>query len=101
MSNDTKINLAGEHGASVTQQVQYGVRFPDGTTAWNVIPNTSLDIMAIVELDHPRHGTQSTGWQNAVESRAKAVSIDVAEYGAAHKFIKRTVILSVTDTEDI
>lgn len=101
MSNDTQIKLAGEHGAAVSQQTQYGVRYPDGTTAWNVIPGTSIDIRALVETDHRNHGNHSDGWMRTVEEKAKAAKIDLAEYGAAHKFIKRTVILAVTDTEEV
>lgn len=101
MSNDIQINLAGTHGASVTQQVQYGVRFPDDTTAWTTMPNSTIDIEALVTPTHRFHRPHSEAWERVVVERAKNARIDVAEYGAAHQFIKRTVILAVTDTEDV
>lgn len=101
MSNDTQIKLAGEHGATVTQQVQYGIRFPNGDTAWNVVPNTSLDIRALVEPTDPRHGNHMDGWLRITKERADAAKVDKTLYREQHQFIKRTVVLAVTDTEEV
>jgi hypothetical protein len=101
MSNDTQIKLAGGHGASVSQQVQYGVKFPDGTTAWDVVPGTSLNIKALVVKDDPRHGNHMDGWFRVTTERADAAKIDKTLYREQHTFIQRTVILSVTDTEEL
>ena len=101
MSNDTRIKLDGAHGAAITQITQYGVRFPDGTTSWEVVPSTNLDIKALVEEADPRHGNHMDGWLQVTRDRAAAAKIDKALYREQHRFIKRTVILSVTDTEEL
>jgi hypothetical protein len=83
MSTDTQIKLAGEHGA------------------WNVIPNTSIDIKALAVEDDPRHPNHMDAWLRTTKERASAAAIDKTLYREQHTFIKRTIILSVTDTEDV
>ena len=93
------------------ERVQYGVVWPDGSLTWEQIPrsagNTPIMIASLVEgADLTDLSESSAKWgpkyfDDLLQARAGAALLDVDEYRDQHRFVKRTVILSVTATEEV
>lgn len=114
MSKSTKstaINIPDNRASHIETEIQYGVVWPDGTHTWSTISRGSgcshIAIAALVD-GADTSGINDTSvqwspsyWDELLKTRADAAKLDVAEYRDMHRFIKRTVILSVTATEEV
>lgn len=105
-NSSTKINIPDHRSTHVGQETQYGIVWPDNTLTWQEItrgpgkePIPVSDIVPGSTV--PTIGKWSkTYWTEMLESRAGAAKLDVDEYRDLHRFVKRTIILSVTETEE-
>lgn len=107
----TALSIPDQRSSHIKQETQYGVVWPDGTHTWQYIERgvgtTHITIAALID------GADTTGlndssvkwsksyWDELLTARAAAAKLDVSDYRDMHYFIKRTVILSVTATEEV
>jgi hypothetical protein len=107
----TALRIPDARAPHIEQATQYGVVWPDGTITWEYIERgigtTSITIAALVDgADTSRYNDSSVKWSPSywtelLEGRAAAAKLEYDEYRDKHHFIKRTVILSVTATEEV
>lgn len=79
---------------------QYGMRYPDGEVRWvkdHPVGSTPVDF----ELLHERHPSSLHVWDAHLQQRAAAANINLSEYREGHEALKRTVIVVVTDAEEL
>ena len=79
---------------------QYGMRYPDGRVRWvkdHPIGSTPVDFQQLSE----RHPQTLAIWDAHLQQRAAAANIQLSEYREGHELIKRTIIVAVTDAEEL
>lgn len=112
MSKDrsTKIGIPDYRTTHIEQETQYGVVWPDGTHTWQEIDRgMGQEPIRISRLVLGSDDPSSTAlskwspkyWDDLLAQRAEVAKLDVDEYRDLHRFIKRTIILSITATEDV
>lgn len=110
--SSTAIGIPDHRDSHIKQETQYGVVWPDGTHTWQTISRGAggtppIIIAALVpDADTSTCNTPSVEWSPSywtelLETRAGAARLDVEVYRDMHHFIKRTVVLSVTATEEV
>lgn len=104
----TKIGIPDHRLTHIEQETQYGVVWPDGTHTWQSIDrgpgSEPIRISRLVLGASDPNSTEMSKWSpkywdELLIQRAATAKLDVDEYRGLHRFIKRTVILSVTATE--
>ena len=87
----------------VGQSTQYGMRFPDGSIQWETIDCGAGRNITVQYLANggPEATTYQRWWDDTLKSRALSAKIDAAEYAIKHRIVKRSIILTVTATEDV
>ena len=106
MSSDTKTNLTvavpdETSGTHIT--IQYGCRFPDGHHEWTTYKTSGGYSASYEAAANPAAGFYDGGqaWRDTLASRAKGVSLDPDAYIRQHALVKRQVVLTVTDNEEL
>lgn len=97
-NHKTFVNLpAFESG--VWTETQYGMRYPDGGILWETEPSltASTHFKNLVDDDGPA----AQKWRTTLEHRAYGMSLDPTDYINGHQLIKRTVVVAITDREDV
>lgn len=98
-----------ESGVHIDTLTQYGCRYPDGTVRWNNDSYSGHWGLVTVDFaqihDSPfipgRTNAHKNYWNDLIEVRAKAANIDKQVYADMHQWIKRTLIVSISEEEDI
>lgn len=107
---NTLIGIPDHRSTHIEQEIQYGVVWPDGTHTWKEISrgmgNTAIEIAVLVLGTSAPNRTEMSKWSTKywdelLETRARDARLDVEEYRDMHRFIKRTIVLSVTATEEV
>ncbi|HBH59916.1 MAG TPA: hypothetical protein DDY41_17680 [Arthrobacter bacterium] len=87
---------------TLISEVQYGVRFPDGSVAWAQMEYSNgrmIDFEKLVKgTDDAKSGFF---WRDRLRKRAEGAHIDVETYTGMHQFLKRTVTFSATVAEKV
>lgn len=90
-------------GQHLEQSVQYGVKFPNGTIAWGKMSGTgggkTINFEQIAQPDRLNQTTWRY-WTEVLTERAKLALVPLEEYAEQHTFVKRTLIIAVTEHED-
>ncbi|HCB59147.1 MAG TPA: hypothetical protein DEP82_14830 [Arthrobacter bacterium] len=106
----TKIGIPDSGTTHIQQETQYGVIWPDGTTTWQQVERgagmTPIHISRLVLGPLDPASTEVSKWSpkywdDLLESRSKSAKLDFNEYKDMHRFIKRTIVLSVTAAEPV
>lgn len=71
----------------------YGMRYPDGTTNWDATYKTYEN--AATDDDARQQ------WINKLREKAQELHIDPDVYATGHVLLKRTVIVSITEAEEV
>lgn len=107
--SSTSITIPDHGDQHVTQETQFGVIWPDGTTTWESIDYSGAasqriyisDLVPSSASPVRRSGYSTTNWDRLIEHRAEQAKLDADQYRDMHRFVKRTVILSVTAAEKV
>lgn len=94
----TQLNVEMPDKPETHVYTQLGMRYPDGTTQWGYDHGSIGGSIRFEDLDNPFVATE---WRRRLERRAAAASIQLSEYLEGHERIKRTVIVAVTDAEEL
>lgn len=98
MTKATISHTIEDESASVTSIQQYGMIYPDGTTIWG--GETSQWSVSFKLLAEGNASADET-WGKALASRARNAAIPLADYEKAHRLIRRTIVVAVTEPEDV
>lgn len=96
--NETSIHLK--------QINQYGVRWADGTIEWDRTECTKgypiwfSDIIPEADEDH-QDAYSRNRWNELMMHRSKTAMMTIEDYMDTFRFLKRTVILSVTEAREV
>lgn len=109
IDNTTEFTVkAQDSGVHVDTITQYGCRYPDGTVKWvndsytGTWGHQSIDFAKYHNADNSdSHRRARRRWADLMEVRAKEAKIDPYTYAKMHQFIKRTIIISISEVEDI
>ena len=97
MSKSTTNGYAGAYfqtnDAEVITTSIYGVRYPDGTIAWD-------STQKVIE-EAAKNENKKLHWQQRLREKAQDLHIDPEPYVAGHTIIRRTVIISATAPEEV
>lgn len=96
----TDFNVAiKDHGTTTEMMTQYGMRYPDGTVKWGTETESGQTVQfAWIENPGNNHTFVWNGW---LADRAKKARVDEKEYRAQHQRLKRTVIVAITEAEEV
>lgn len=107
----TKIKIPDHTDPYIKQATQYGVVWPDGTHTWQEIDRgmsmTSIAIAVLVPgadltgIPEAQLKWSKSYWRDLTAERAANAKLPADDYRELHRFIKRTVILSVTGVEEV
>lgn len=86
------------YGTLTTALPQFGMRYPDGTIRWVDDPNCyGITFKDLADDNY----MAVEKWQDTVHRRAIEAKVNHTEYAAGHQLIKRTVIVAVTEFEEV
>jgi hypothetical protein len=81
-------------------ETQHGMKFPDGTITWGDSRNSQYGPVNFTGLFNGNK-YDVANWASRMRSLANNARIELEKYEAMHSFVKRTIILAVTGTEDV
>lgn len=103
MSKTTTTDLAfkvQDYGQDTHVLPQYGMRYPNGDIIWVQARTHHGHTVSFAKLAKD-HAYSMEAWDEGLRAAAKAAKIDAAEYAEGHQLVKRTVIVAVTEAEDV
>lgn len=81
---------------------RYGMRFPDGTINWeHGYQTTSGRRVYWGVIATNGHRQEMEDWGSHLKSTAKNAHVDPEEFAAQHQPVKRTIVVAVTEAEDV
>ena len=97
-----------DESVRIDTHTQYGMRYPNGEIEWDRLPGTRgidgfplhVRDLAVKDGSHSNFGVGQR-WTKHMEEQADKVKIDRAEYAVGHRIVKRSIIVSVTATEEV
>jgi hypothetical protein len=100
-STNTTVAIKDNEQHLVTE-TQYGMRFPDGTINWEHGFMTGRgQRVHWGQLTKSEYTQDGNNWDAHLKSMAEAAHIDPAKYARQHQLVKRTIVVAVTEAEDV
>lgn len=96
--SSTEFAVPDAQDAAVIDEVQYGMRFPDGSVRWNSVAADGTTVMVRDIVLHD--GGPRLRWKKWLEKQAKAAKVPVYDYANGHCVVRRKLILAVSAMED-
>lgn len=103
MSNTTSTDMAfkvQDYGQDTHVLPQYGMRYPNGDIIWVQARTHHGHTVRFAGLAEDNPNSMAT-WDEGLMRAAEAAKIDATEYSEGHQLVKRTVIVAVTEAEDV
>lgn len=79
---------------------QHGMIYPDGTVRWGQDVKATLNPVVFRHL-HEGNAKAVRLWEEALVRKASDASLDLEDYRGQFTPVKRTVIVAVTNTEEV
>lgn len=97
----TKFEIPDSGEPVITHTTQYGMRFPDGTIQWQGMSLAPGRPIQFEDLHKRTDYRTTTWWDDYLKAKSAGAHLDPGEYGNQHQIVKRTVVLALTEAEDV
>jgi hypothetical protein len=86
-------------------RTQYGVRLPDGSHSWGAVEGNGRRVNIQGMFDPESRPSDRAlfreHWADYLKGQAQRANMDWQVYEQLHRFVKRTIILVVTENEEV
>lgn len=96
-----KYNNIDDERPTIKSHEHYGLVTPDGVIHWNNYTMGSVKLPIEHMANNSKLSPYNQQFIQTVEERCKRLGISTEDYLDSIKFIKRTVVLSVLESEDV
>lgn len=96
--SQTQLTVSLPDKPATAIHTQLGMRYPDGTILWGYDHES---VGGSIRFDHLDGEMVARQWRQRLTRRAEAASIQVSEYIEGHELVKRTIIIAVTEHEEV